>query len=471
MLPRLHYLTLALLLTCRSQPTPGDPRAIGTADPIAVSWVARSGRTLVACQARRDTDGKDGIKVSIGTDSLEGDAMVPYLFRGGGPGQPIDAVVAASADGRWLAMLRDDQLILVDDASATERTLRGADLRSEFHGVHYLASFAGNTRLVYLRASGDTRAVVIRDLMGQRERSVAFTDGLVLRVEPGTGGPWARLVWLPPGARDAVLHGPGPDGAAARGQACGGDSRYRRFGVDPVAARNAWLNLDTGEVRNDPSVVGYLDELAIVKAADGTIRVGGEDIIPSRCDAEIAMASRAPLRLIATCATTAPRAPVEMFGPAFHVVLGDNTQQRDQIRTIQRVDTPFACIGATRCYALRDGREIAVRGLVQLTTGTKILTRIRDAAQVFVTDAATGTTHLLPGVSGSPLYRAGTIVTIGHALVYIADEHVLGVVPGYLVAVDASGRALVAEPPSPERGDLPLGPLRWATPAPAKPAP
>ncbi|HEX3766473.1 MAG TPA: hypothetical protein VHW23_47595, partial [Kofleriaceae bacterium] len=49
--------------------------------------------------------------------------LVPYLIRGGGPGEAIDALIAVSPDDRWLVVLRAGKLVLIDDIGQRETTL------------------------------------------------------------------------------------------------------------------------------------------------------------------------------------------------------------------------------------------------------------------------------------------------------------------------------------------------------------
>src|SRR5581483_7778414 len=64
---------------------------LGTAHPTKVTAAASTGRWVVAEQARADTDGHDGIRVTVGEHwMLRSDQMVTYLFRGAGAGMAID---------------------------------------------------------------------------------------------------------------------------------------------------------------------------------------------------------------------------------------------------------------------------------------------------------------------------------------------------------------------------------------------
>lgn len=120
MMPLFALAVLAACATCRpatEQATvpPAEVRVlpsarydlpIGSPHPFSLEQAARNGRWIIGCQARGP-----------------GDALVPYVFRGGGAGEAIDGFVVASRDERWLVVIHDGQLRLIDDVAGTERAL------------------------------------------------------------------------------------------------------------------------------------------------------------------------------------------------------------------------------------------------------------------------------------------------------------------------------------------------------------
>lgn len=454
----------------RVLPVPDYQRKIGTAHPLRVIASAKTGRWLVACQARVDTDGKDGIKVAIGTDSLEGDAMIPYVFRGGGDGEAIDAYLAGSPDDRWLAVLRDDQLVVVDDAKGTETRVPDADVRRDDTGVEHLVEFDGDSkRLIYFRRVHDARRVVIRDLAQGSERELEFPHVLVLQVDPAPDGRWARVRFLRGQIDpDPRVDGPEARRVAARAQTCDSAVRYAAGERDSREVHEAWLQLDSGALVEDASVLEHVGDLDVTKASDQAIRLGQAVVVPAACDARVLAVSAMPPRILLRCKATTGDAPVEMFGPGVHVVLGPGQWMRDEAQPVRRLDTSYVCTDPARCFALQDGAPIPVRGYVQVTRPTKILTQERGA--YFVVDSATGRAQPIPGVQGrgwGP--RARNIMALGAAIVDLDRGRVLGDVAEPPVGVDIAGRALLSA--GRKSGDqLASGPLWWAEPSP-RPSP
>jgi len=481
---------VALVVACGSpddKPSPGDRVApapvagnratrvlavpdyqakIGTAHPVRVVAGATNGRWLVACQARADTNGKDGIKVSVGTDSLEGDAMVPYVFRGGGAGEQIEALLATSPDERWLAVLRDDQLLVIDDANGTETVIRDADLRRDRIGVGHLASFTDDSqRLVYFHRVHDTRRVVIRELAQGSERELEFPRVTMLQVEPEPKSRWAHVWFL----RDQIDPDPRADGPAARRsearlETCDGHESNRfEGGPDDDGVHGAWLQLDSGVLREDASVVTHIDGLDVTKAADRAIRLGAEVIVPATCDAEVLAVAAAPPRILARCTAKQANPPVEMFGPGVHAVLGPGRLMREAVRPVRRLDMPYVCTDAAGCFALRDGKPIPVRGYVHAETTAKLVTEERNA--YFLVDIATGVAEPL-GVTGHGWgARSSNLMAFGTAIVDLEDGRVLGDVASRPIAVDVTGRALLSSG-RPAGDELASGPLWWTAPTP-----
>jgi len=456
---------VAIKSATRVLPVPDYEGKIGTAHPIRLVARAANGRWLVACQARADTNGKDGIKVSIGIDSLEGDAMVPYVFRGGGAGEEIEAYIASSPDERWLAVLRDEQLLIIDDVNGTETVVRDADLRRDRTGVSHVVAFDGDSqRVIYFRRVHDTRRVVIRELAQGSERELEFPRMLVLQVEPEPRGGWARVWFL----RDERDPDPGADGPAARRFAASLQTcesyEHSRFvgGPDDGGVHGAWLQLDSGELRDDASVLTHVDGLDVTKAADKAIRLGPDVIVPARCDARVLAVSATPRRILARCKATTAKAPVEMFGAGVHVVLGPGRLMPDEPQPVGRLDAPYVCTDADRCFALHDGTPIPMRGYEHVQTTTKLITKERKA--YFVTDIATGVVQPLPAITGRQGPRARSIMAFGTTIFDLEGGRVLGDVAEPPVALDVTGRALLRSGPS--RDELASGPMWWTVPSP-----
>lgn len=455
----------------RVLPVPDYRRDIGTAHPVRVVQLAQNGRWLVACQARKDTDGKDGIKVTIGTDSLVGDAMVPYVFRGGGDGEAIDAYIAGSPDERWLAVLRDEQLLLIDDVTGSETVIRDADVRRDDTGVGHLAAFdADSKRLIYFHRIHDVRRVVIRELAQGGERELEFPRVLVVQVEPAPQGSWARVRFL----RDQIDPDPRADGpdarrAAARLETCDRVEHYAVGEQGGGEVHEAWLQLDNGVLTQESSVLEHLGDLDVTKAADKSIRLGSEVIVPARCDARVLAVSATPPRILVKCSATAVDPPVELFGPGVHAVLGPGRWIGDERQPIRRLDASYVCTDPARCFALQDGKQIPVRGYVQVRTPTKLLTKERGA--YFIVDSATGVAEAIPGLIGQRCGpRAKNITALGTAIVDLNDGRVLGDVDYPPVGVDVTGRALLTS--SQRVGDeIASGPLRWIVPSPRRALP
>jgi hypothetical protein len=445
----------------------GEPPAIGTADPIRLVASAASGRWVVACQARVDSDGDGRTRVVVGTDSLDGDDMVPYLFRGGGDGEAIDGWIARSPDDRWLLVLRGGALTLIDDATGTVSVVTDAEVPPYRHGLRGLATLDGESkRLAYVRRGTGSRVVVVRDLEQVRERVVKLARPVTTLIADRQGT-WAA-VWL---ARETPRVGirtrPPALREAARGETC--QSWEDRAPDVTGGPPDAWLRLDTGARELGTSTLGHVGGATIAKTDDGAIRVGIAELVPASCGAEVTFVSAAPLRLVVACRARAG-APLELYGPGVQRKLADHAPESDGF-PLRVLDAPLFCTGSG-CFAFANGARIAVRGAAWLDEGTEILSK--DGDQLFVTDAATGVGTLLRGVAGDPraggprLVRTRDIVVLGNQVIRLAQARVLGAVPGLVQAVDTTGRALIApDVHDPERGEFALGPLRWVTPSPA----
>jgi hypothetical protein len=434
---------------------------IGTAHPIVLVAAAENGRWLVACQARRDTDGEDGIHIGVGLHGdLYGDAMVPYLFRGGGEGREIGELVAISQDDRWLVVFREGKLVLVDDRAGTEATIPDADVRPDQRGRARSAHFDSRSkRLIYFRDGKDAGNVVIRDLESQRERVVAVPKSSLWHVESAMGSRWIPVAFV----RDDTNHNgkldwPTVHTTAPLGKVCTGPAAsYSMFGGEGDAVARAWIDLDAGQLREDQSILAFVGNDAVVKAADKSVRIGNKTIVPAGCDADVLAASENPVRLVVTCRGTETAGPIELFGPGVHVGVKGQKVDSDRPHDVRMLDSTYLCTDPETCIALQDGKPIALRGSVRTIRSTRILTL--DDEQYFVTDGPGGKPQALPGVSGAPRAAAGDVIAIDTSIVNLATAKVLGHLPRDPMLIDVNGRGLLAS----NDGDreFPEGPLRW----------
>ena len=172
-------------------PTSGT---IGGVGPVRVEAAAADGHWIVLCQARRDTNGDGRLGVSVGYHGdLGGDEVRPYVVRGEGEGELIDAFIDASADGRWLAVVAKNKLALWGTRS-TERVDLSRLGALPTLGSHPLApaplSFdPASARFLYHRErAGQRRRAILRDLATGAEQVLAHGTGLLYGgYLPGTG--------------------------------------------------------------------------------------------------------------------------------------------------------------------------------------------------------------------------------------------------------------------------------------------
>lgn len=229
--------------------TPAAPiapaRDIGTAHPLTLQELDPDGRWLVICQARSDTDGDGKIDVDVGHHGdLYGDAMVPYLVFGDGPGDAIDTFVSRSRDGRWLAVIRNKALELVDaNVPGAPRTvvLTDADLRDDgfpFGDARAAAIADGGARMTYFRHTAAGDRIVIRELATGGERAVDVA-GQGWRMWVTADGRWAKVGVQRAGAAFPRV------GTSLSARGCRGPIlSYSTYGMSGERPREQWLDLE-----------------------------------------------------------------------------------------------------------------------------------------------------------------------------------------------------------------------------------
>jgi hypothetical protein len=174
---------------------------IGTRHPILLQRAAEDGRWVIACQAREDTDGNGALEVRFGRHGdTYGDALFPYLFLEPGAGERLEDFLTTDPSGRYLVLVRDGSLLLLDTYTRTETELAppGAIPESTAPRAPLPVSF-----------SRDGRRLLLVSLLGEEKRATAL------------------LVNLEDGSRREVPHGSGVLGQAVLDT----DGRWVTFGV------------------------------------------------------------------------------------------------------------------------------------------------------------------------------------------------------------------------------------------------
>lgn len=446
--------------------TPEVAGPIGTAGPVSLVATDPEGGWVVACQARRDTDGRPGIEVQVGHHGdLHGDAMVPYVIRGDGAGEEVTAFVASSPDGRWLAVLDGAALVLVDARSNQRWPLPDADVRRDPDGnAHRVAVFdAASARMVYLRRKGDHSRVVIRELIAGTEREIEV-PGDVWRVEPDAAGPWAAISTVRQDTdRDGKLAWPRVETSAATADCRGPMMSWTgggRYGDWPDLL---WLRLDRGEVVPPAAALRPIGDAALALTPGGGLRRGAEVWIPDGCAPQVLAVSADPPRAIASCGDQAPtdEARLELFGPSLRVALGVRAPRGVRLGPIPLLAGSVLCGLGDECFDLWTGAPLPGR-VVAHDGGVALLA---TAAGWSTLEVATRRTQRLDVPGGAGFAQTNASVAIGTTIVDLRRQASLGTVSARPLAVDRGGHALVAASGDPDV-QLVMGPLHWEAPRP-----
>lgn len=453
-------------LTADAPPAPDG--AIGTPHPLALQAMAHDGSWLVICQARSDTDGKPGIEVHLGMHGMTGgDRLDPYLVLGSGAGLPIDSFASGALDGRWVAVIRNGALALIDAQRRTELVLPGADVRDDGYpfGHARAASLAANgTRLAYLRRDHERDQIVIRDLPSGDERVVPVA-GLVWRVDVDDAGRWAQVYVIRADTdHDGKLAWPAmATSMSARG--CRGPiMSYSTGGLRGDKPTELWLDLASGTIVEDPTIVRAVGDQLLRVAADDTVRLGSDVIAGAACHAELRYVSASPPRVLATCGAraepdpqTTAKAPVRVLGAGLDVAtteLAERYPARD--REPELLHGRFWC--SEHCYDLATGRAATLPG--RLWTHVDDRAMVATAGGWAVYDLVAGTTTPMIKTVKDPQDAPRTLVRFGDALYSIISGRRVATSGDPIVGHDAAGRVLLG--PSGKADGLPPGPLHWS---------
>lgn len=432
-----------------------------------VHRTAHNGRWIVGCEART-LPPKHAQRGPRGHDK----AVYPfalYLFRGGGDGQRIDELVAASPDDRWLVVYRGDELVLVDDRDGRETTLF-RDASRTYEGFHQVADFDSTSRhLVYFRLTGGGSTVTVRTLATQAERTISIPGRSVSRVVPEPTGSWARLLFAREGEKDTSWGLPYPplsdEDRPWVWEMCN-RPRAAEWRL-PFEGDQLWLDIEHATTRSAPDELAHLGPLVIRRNPDGALAFGDKEVVPANCDPAVYAVSVSPPRIVADCRGNS----LNLFGPGLAVTLGQarsiNPRTRTHPALTHFIDKAYACLESVAvCIAIEDGAVVALKG-GRGVGGTNVVSTSQHA-RFFATGPRVG--QQIPNEAHDPwqnFRHEGDIHLIGSVMIDVASEQVLGKIDANPVAIDSAGRALMA---SGEENQVHqawlVGPLRWVTPTP-----
>jgi hypothetical protein len=427
----------------------------GTAHPLFIRAVDESERWVAMCQARKDTDGDGKIEVHVGHHgALFGDGMQLYLALGGGPGVEIEALVGRSRDDRWLAVLRDKKLWLVDGQTGAQSELAGADTESDRRpgAPHRAAIFSGN-RLLYVRhrAGGDT--LVIHDLATHAERAVDVPDR-IWRMIPEPDG-LAQVVTVPQGQGFPQLMT-----SLDAGECLGPPMSYSTGGQSGPTPVFDYYDLDAGKKLAKPDgTVATIGKVFVRAPKDGALYLDNDQIAPPTCSPQVLAVMPSPPRVIAICGAK-KQAKVLLLGKGLSKEMATIDREKNRYKYYDQPLTPSSsvvCDNGLHCVATATNDIVDLKGgSARYIWGSRLYVSPATGTRTpEIIDVATGTRTPSKGTHNR-LAAGKFIVDYNDRLIDLETNTDLGNVTGAL-RVGTSGRVLR------EAGKRGEGPLRWAS--------
>ncbi|MEM6993947.1 MAG: hypothetical protein AAF721_25770 [Myxococcota bacterium] len=464
-------------------PAPPSDAEIGTAAATAYIASAPDGHWVAFCQARADTDDTPGIHVTLGRHGdLYGDAMVPYLAIDGGEGDPLEAYVGSDPSGRFVAVVRpQDRLVLLDTWAGEEHVLDGArtdDEASPF-GNHRAAAFSAD-KMAYARVNDGRTEVVVRDLRARTEIALAPGTGELWRFELDAAQEHVVVRMLAADTNgDGTITPPVPQTSLAGRQCRGPVGSYSTFGSkgdEPVVRTIALVE---GAVAAEvPGAIAQLAEGPLARDADGAITLAGAEILRAKCQGEIVHVDPLKNEVWAACKTAAvENADGNRMAPLLHIAGGSASETGlvTEVHGFDRLEQWHGLVyafdgGVMKAVNTRTGTTgtaVTAAGYPALANGDRLL--FLSGKRPFVYDLATETRRTVKGMGDGYTYVAqGSLVAVRtgrRTTVYdFGRDEVLGTTKAEAIAVARSGHVLVAKRSNAAVRALPVGPLRWYEP-------
>ncbi|NPC45506.1 hypothetical protein HPC50_00245 [Corallococcus exiguus] len=302
----------------------------GTAHPFLLVDSAPDGRWLLACQAREDTNGDGRIETVLGFHgNIVGDALRPYLFLEPGEGIRIDEVLAVAPTGRFLVLVRDTTLWLLDVETREEKVL-ASDVTPDTTSPHppIRASFSRDgLRLLYLRPEGGRPVSVVRDLLQGTERVLDAGRGLLGQALLDPSGQWAMFDVVEDTNSDGKESWPREDTTLAPATCRGPVISSSHFGWEGDTPVRRYRRLGGGALLQGDDILQPMGEGMLRRAPDRSIFLehadGRHEVwVPSSCNGTLVYADAAHEQVLVACEAQPDLGLLELHGARVHEPVG-----------------------------------------------------------------------------------------------------------------------------------------------------
>ena len=290
----MRMLLLLMTLAAHAYADPQRPATLGTAHPVRVLAADPNARWAVLCEARADTDHDGAIAVGPGFNGRYGDQMEAFLVLGNGPGTPIDDLVDADPNGRYLVVVRQGALVLLDtygrEVNLSARGAYSSSSRDTATGAYLGVSFdATGTHVSYVVHANHKTSVTVRALATGAEVSIDVGSGKLWSAT--LDGPRLRLEMLAPHANASIAF---PSNLAP------GMTRYprcmtRTVSDDLRATGNRPIvriaPATGGHAVDDPELLATLGDATLRRSPTGALILddsrGKHELVPAACHGRI----------------------------------------------------------------------------------------------------------------------------------------------------------------------------------------
>ena len=448
--------------------TPNSLVSLGAFDP--------KGRWVYYCQAEGDST---AASLHDARSTFLGNTFKPYLWRVGSGTEHLEALAAASPNGRYIVAIsasKDPQLIDVETHQVESLSALDLDMRADVEtGNLRSVAFSPDSSRLALLVHEKVPRIVVRNLGDHSNAEVIPVGNKVWRVAFDASSKFVVAAEvLEDTNRNGRMDWPLPVRPLADSRCRAPIPAYAAYVATGDATRVSIAPVRGGKSRLVPGFIAALGQSLVVRQPNGTLWLSdGRRIRPMSspdCDAQIIAVAPEHGRILTGCRDAKGRALVEIDSARGYRKFEVDVPASSADLTSLPSDTYVALYSGSRSYLIDLATERVLslvdrdQALAQGPSG--ILLRRGNAIVLFNPTAQSSVILMENVLPGTRIVSGDGVALVGGVVVSAAEGRVLGTLAQQALALTSNGCGVVSMGKASDNELFARGPLSWSCPVP-----